>query len=230
MATTDTTVTVCCCQSTQLVAMAATVLAAEERHSHIDRGSALAHSTATRRCPCHCRCPVLELWHSLTALHTASAPLPLVSSAALFASHCPPRSSDCPSPTGLRPLAMQSSVLPSVSRAVLLALLVCLLSLSSLAHADQSLCDKYSMALFNSTDGKTETKLIAAVVTRAVLGDSTVDPPVDGLVGPNSPILQVSPPHPAPLTARSSAAKPVSHSPRSFQLGLAEVWQPQPID
>ena len=58
--------------------------------------------------------------------------------------------------------------------------------------APVSFCDKYSQALFNSTDGEAETKLITAVVTRAVLGDSTVNPPVPGLVGAGSPILQVS--------------------------------------
>ena len=73
-----------------------------------------------------------------------------------------------------------------------LSVLVVLLLSSLSVRADVSFCDKYSMALFNSTDGATETKLIAAVVTRAVLGDRTANPPVEGLVGPRSPILRVS--------------------------------------
>ena len=81
-----------------------------------------------------------------------------------------------------------------LARSVHVALLLLLLSLTSVAaSAEMSFCDKYSMALFNSTDGKTETRLIAAVVTRAVLGDMTVKPPVEGLVGPHSPILKVQP-------------------------------------
>ena len=79
----------------------------------------------------------------------------------------------------------------SVMSLVYVTVALLLVSFVSVA-ADPSFCDKYSMALFNSTDGDTETKLITAVVTRAVLGDTTVDPPVPGLVAANSPILQVS--------------------------------------
>ena len=76
--------------------------------------------------------------------------------------------------------------------AVLLACVLLLLSLLSVDAQSQSFCDKYSMALFNSTDGAAETKLITAVVVRAVLGDDSVTPPVEGLVGKRSPILRVS--------------------------------------
>ena len=89
----------------------------------------------------------------------------------------------------------------------LCCLLVLLVSLLSV-QAQQSFCDKYSMALFNATDAATETKLITAVVTRAVLGDSSTQPPVPGLVGARSPIIRVSaplppppPPPPSPLPA-----------------------------
>jgi hypothetical protein len=53
----------------------------------------------------------------------------------------------------------------------------------------QSFCDKYSQLLFNSTDGPTEQKLITAIITRAVLGESTSTPPVPGIVGANSILL-----------------------------------------
>ena len=91
--------------------------------------------------------------------------------------------------------------------ALLVVCLLALLSLLSLPSVQaQSFCDKYSMALFNSTDAETETKLITAVVTRAVLGDTDVRPPVEGLVGRRSPILRVganalTPPSPAPRPA-----------------------------
>ena len=76
-------------------------------------------------------------------------------------------------------------------RALLVVLSLAVLAFAQSANAQMSFCDKYSMALFNSTDGATETKLVTAIVTRAVLGDTSVRPPVEGLVGPRSPILRV---------------------------------------
>jgi hypothetical protein len=69
--------------------------------------------------------------------------------------------------------------------ALLLALCVCTIcSVNGL-----SFCDKYSLALYNTTDGATEQALITAIITRAVLGDMTATPPVPGIVGTDSPLL-----------------------------------------
>ena len=94
---------------------------------------------------------------------------------------------------------------------------VCVLGVSG-----QTFCDKYSQALFNATDAATETKLITAVVTRAVLGDTSVRPPVPGLVAADSPILRFfdgsfnyrhsgEPPAPDFLTDKTALAALAAH-------------------
>lgn len=63
-------------------------------------------------------------------------------------------------------------------------------SSTSGSSSTQTFCSKYTTALFGSDTAANEVSLLTAVVTRAVLGNTTVTPAVQGIVGAGSPIVQ----------------------------------------